>query len=307
MPWLHGADHSLSMPSLRSQSGHHGDTTEYELGTVAWTFHPGKNTAKTLADMETNMWKREPSTGNFDYANFNVILTHTSDTLCWEFSVPMGSSFDLSRVDELRTDIQILEDYQFDTYLPAAGDSASASTIPPDAQAPSDAPAKDSPPLTSGSDTFTMRTENGTTKVDTDNLKIRITDGNQCSVTLSGLTLEDSYITDKSSTTANSMEYTWGVTFTGPGWSYDVRTYWIAFHVGDEVERTLDDMEHSVWEHEGTGITTIAEAQMTHTDDSITWIFTLPEDFSQATEIAAFFRNPSREIVMRTYTRTPAA
>lgn len=276
--------------------GDFGDTTEYELGTVAWTFNPGKNTTKTLADMETNMWKREPSSGNFDYANFNVILTHTSDVLCWEFSVPGGSSFDLSRVNEICTAINNLEDHQSDIYLPAKEDSASAST-----------PSKTSPPLTAGSDTFTMQTSDGVTTVDTDNLTVRMTGDGLCTVTLSGLTLEDTYITDKSSTAANSMEYSWGVTFTGPGWSYDVRTYWIAFHVGDEVERTLEDMKHAVWEHEGTRITTIADAQMTHTDDSITWTFTLPADFSQATEIVAFFSNHSRDIVMRTYTRIPAA
>ena len=277
--------------------GDYGDTVGYEVGTIGWAFTPGETTEKTLADMDSHMSKYELTPIGSDNTRFYVTLTHTSDTLCWEFYVPRGSSFDLSRVDELRTDIQILEDYQFDTYLPAAGDSASAST-----------PSKTSPPLTAGSDTFTMQTSGGVTTVDTDNLAVRMTGDGLCTVTLSGLTLEGSYITDKSSTTANSMEYSWGVKFTGPGWAYDVRTYWIAFHVGDEVERTLEDMKHAVWEHEGTRITTIADAQMTHTDDSITWTFTLPADFSQAAEIVAFFSGgPYGEIVMRTYTRTPAA
>lgn len=279
--------------------GDYGDSTAYEVGTFAWAFDPGNITEITLDDMDTNVWKLEPSSNSYSFAGFSVILTHTSDTLCWEFSVPRGSSFDLSRVNEICTAINNLEDHQSDIYLPAKEDSASASTPP--------STSKTSPPLTPGSDTFTMQTSGGVTTVDTDNLAVRMTGDGLCTVTLSGLTLEDSYITDKSSTTANSMEYAWGVTFTGPGWGYDVRTYWIAFHVGDEVERTLEDMKHAVWEHEGTRITTIADAQMTHTDDSITWIFTLPADFSQAAEIVAFFSNHSRDIVMRTYTRTPAA
>ena len=280
--------------------GDFGDTIEYRVTTMSWAFNPGEIAEKTLDDMETRLWKLEPSSSSYNFLDFLPILTHTSDTLCWEFSVPRGSSFDLSRVICIRIDICAPEEHRSDIYLPAAEDSVSASTPSPGAQ-PSSAT---SPPLTRGSEAFTMQTVGSVTTVDTDNLTVRMTDDGLCTVTLSGLTLEDSYITDKNSTRDNAMEYFWCVTFTGPGWSYDVSTSWASF--GGEVCR-LDDMAHAVWKHEGNSNSVIAEAQMTHTDDSITWIFTLPEDFSQATEITASINPYSDNVVTRTYTRAPAA
>ena len=133
-------------------------------------------------------------------------------------------------------------------------------------------------------------------------LSVQIHDPRSATVTLGGVSLRDSYLTDLSSSNINSAEYDWGVSFNSQESSYAVSTSSWALEPGRNVERALADMQHSIWVNGAL----VADASMSYTANSISWQFYIPDgygfDFSEIEEISAFITDISTgQHVTRTY------
>lgn len=127
-----------------------------------------------------------------------------------------------------------------------------------------------------------IETSDGMLTVMADFLEIRVVNERDVTVTLSGIELEESYITNLSTTEENYTEYSWGFDMYGWG-TYSVSTTAWASNPGAEEEKTLEEMQHAVFtlvEEDGEEYYTyVCDAEMTHTESSITWSFSIPNDF----------------------------
>ena len=114
-------------------------------------------------------------------------------------------------------------------------------------------------------------------------------------VTLSGISIKNKYRVNRSSTGMWDSEFDWNVEIRSDSdISYSVSTSFWAEEPGLNNEITIDEMQHSVWRETEDGGSFITDADMTHTSDSITWVFTIleedyegaecPFDFSETTE-----------------------
>ena len=61
--------------------------------------------------------------------------------------------------------------------------------------------------------------------------------------------------------------------------AYSVSTASWAFDPGAEEAKSISNMQHSVWVLEDSHWPRIADAEMTYTRSSITWTFTIPEEY----------------------------
>ena len=73
--------------------------------------------------------------------------------------------------------------------------------------------------------------------------------------------------------------YHWGVDMYGNQGAYSVSTSSWAFAPGEETRISPAEMQHSVWVLDGTSFLYIGDAEMSYTPDSITWTFTVPEEY----------------------------
>ena len=139
----------------------------------------------------------------------------------------------------------------------------------------------DATPTESNEETYDFQTtmiEDGM-DVDAEDLTVKIRNSRTATITVSGVSLQNSYHTNLSSSKENALEYGWEVRIYGTQESYAVSTSSWAFDPGLEKTVSLSDMQHSVWSlDEGSG-SYIADAEMSHTADSITWTFTIPENY----------------------------
>ena len=143
--------------------------------------------------------------------------------------------------------------------------------------------------------------------VDAEHLTVRVRDSRTAAITVSGLDLRDSYPTNLASSEENEDEYMWEVVIHGQQATYSVSTSFWAFTPGTEDETALADMQHSVWVHTGDSFHYIGDAQMTYTADSITWTFTVAEeypfDFAKVDRYEVRVRDVSQDLTLtRDYT-----
>ena len=115
--------------------------------------------------------------------------------------------------------------------------------------------------------------------VNAENLAVRAMDSRTAAITISGINLNDTYLVDLASSIKDMTEYAWEVYIINQQNTYSVSTAHWAFEPGDEKEMDLADMQHSVWMFDGNSFACIGDAQMTYTPDSITWDFTVPEEY----------------------------
>ena len=115
--------------------------------------------------------------------------------------------------------------------------------------------------------------------VDAEHLTVRVRDGRTATITVGGLSLQDSYLTNLSTSEVDVAEYCWSVEMYGDQKAYMVSTDAWAFEPGTEVAMTITDMQHSVWVYDGDSWPMIGDAIMSYTASSITWTFTVPEEY----------------------------
>lgn len=147
----------------------------------------------------------------------------------------------------------------------------------------------------------------GAVALDEDSLTVAVKDSRSAAITLSGLSLRDSYLTNMSGSKENVAEYSWSVEIRGNQSSYEVSTHSFAFKPGAEIEKKLSDMQHSLGISDGHSWTFIGDVDMSYTSESITWTFTVPEeypfDFADVTSYEVRIQDISRDLsVSRTYT-----
>ena len=121
-------------------------------------------------------------------------------------------------------------------------------------------------------------TSNGL-NVDAENLTVRVQDNRSATITISGLSLKDSYLTNLSTSNKGAAEYSWKVEMYGDQEAYSVSTTSWAFSPGKERTKRLSEMQHSVWAFNGTSWPRIGSAEMSYTPNSMTWVFTVPEEY----------------------------
>lgn len=120
--------------------------------------------------------------------------------------------------------------------------------------------------------------ENGMV-VEAENLAVYVRNERTATITVSGFSLKDSYLTNLQSSDKNGSEYSWKVKMYGNQKAYSVSTAWWAFDPGEEEMRAIADMQHSLWVYDGDSWPRIADVEMSYTRNSITWTFTVPEEY----------------------------
>ena len=86
-------------------------------------------------------------------------------------------------------------------------------------------------------------------------------------------------MTNLSDSEPNATEYDWKVEMHGDQEAYSVSTSAWAFEPGKNETVAVEDMQHSVWWYDGDSWPWIGDAAMSHTENSITWTFTIPEEY----------------------------
>ena len=113
-----------------------------------------------------------------------------------------------------------------------------------------------------------------------ENLSVSIQGSRSATITISGIDVQNSYLTNLSTSDKNAEEYMWGVKMLGAQGGFQVATACWAFEPGRNESKTADEMQHSVWLDTGDVWKMIGDAAMSHTDHSITWSFTVPEEYT---------------------------
>ncbi len=127
--------------------------------------------------------------------------------------------------------------------------------------------------------TFRVQAVENDMIVEAENLAVHVRDDRTAAITVSGLSLEDSYLTNLHSSGKNSSEYLWEVKLYGNQKAYSVSTSCWAFDPGAEKVKAIADMQHSLWVNDGDSWPRIADVEMSYTKSSITWTFTVPDEY----------------------------
>lgn len=257
----------------------HG-TYVYKIATTQWAFDPGNVEYRSLEQMQTDVWmENEDQSGATSICNASVSYTPTSIT--WTGSIQEGFPFDLSSIVSATFRISgegisdpIMLDY--DLEWESSSDNITVSGV----------------------------------EFHADNLDIVFENDRYFTITVSGLTIQDTYLINSVSAQRNAMDYSWSVELVGPE-SFSVRTCHIAYDPGMEEEIPLQQMDHKLWWHDvqNNMISSLQPVEMTHTDTSITWVGMIPEtysfDFGDITEIKfVFYDNYNDLSEDRSYTVT---
>ena len=130
-------------------------------------------------------------------------------------------------------------------------------------------------------ETYSVQTKMLTDGMDVtgENFSVQFRDNRAVTITISGLSLRDSYVINLPDSEPDATEYDWKVEMYGEQEAYSVSTTSWAFQPGANETVALEDMQHSVWRYDDDLWPLIGDASMTHTGDSITWIFTIPEEY----------------------------
>ena len=111
------------------------------------------------------------------------------------------------------------------------------------------------------------------------------TDGSRtASITLSGLSLRDTYIVNLSDSDASILEYGWEVTMYGDQMPFGVGTTSWCWSPGLNETKALADMQHNMWgpgdNPEFANTYVEGDCSMHYTSNSITWVFTVPAEYA---------------------------
>lgn len=149
------------------------------------------------------------------------------------------------------------------------------------AQTPNGTPAPDAPKMVKG--TFKLQTTSDGVEVESENFKVTQNDATgEIKITLSGVSIQDTYITNKSSAGKNYLEYGWHVEAAAENYKYEVSVSSWASDPGQEMSRKVSEMQHSIWEYnaEERSWSSIGWTAVEYTSESLTWIFTMPEGYT---------------------------
>ena len=118
--------------------------------------------------------------------------------------------------------------------------------------------------------------------VDAEYLTVSVRDNRSATITISGLVLQNSYLTNLSTSKKNACEYAWVIEMHGDQEDFEVSTMSWAFDPGAETINGLEEMTHYVSIHDGDHWlgNTNAVTEMSYTSESITWTFTVPEEYT---------------------------
>ena len=109
-------------------------------------------------------------------------------------------------------------------------------------------------------------------------LEVAVTDERSFQVTVSGVTIKDTYIGNLRTSEQNTAEYSWSITLDDGEHKYQIETVNWAFLPGQQNVITIDDMQHFVYVESAPYTYDIAcnVKEVSYTQDSITWKFKLP-------------------------------
>ncbi len=116
-------------------------------------------------------------------------------------------------------------------------------------------------------------------EVNGNNFKVEILNPRTANITLYGLNIQDAYVTNVDDSDINSSEYFWGIEMYGSDNGYSVVTAEWASEPGLNETKSIDDMQHAVARFDGDSWNVISGATMSHTANSITWSFSIPEEY----------------------------
>ncbi|MCL2068301.1 MAG: tetratricopeptide repeat protein [Oscillospiraceae bacterium] len=115
--------------------------------------------------------------------------------------------------------------------------------------------------------------------VTAESLTVKVIDNRSATIIISDIILKDSYMTNLSASGKNATEYRWGVIIYGDNGKYDVSTMTFAYEPGKNDVKAISDMQHSLWVGVESSFHNIGEVEMSYTSDSITWSFTVPDEY----------------------------
>lgn len=155
--------------------------------------------------------------------------------------------------------------------------------------------------------TFRRETFGNTVMILGENLSIQVIDGKRVIITIEGLELEYGYSTNKWNSYMNQLEYYWGLEMAGET-TYSVATAFWATHPRSVTYTTLEQMQNSTFSIDTNGsFKKMGHVDMSHTDTSITWSFTInryyPSGFENADQFVVKVVDSSLgKEILRTYT-----
>ena len=142
--------------------------------------------------------------------------------------------------------------------------------------------------------------------VDAENLKVIVENGKTATITISGIEVQDTYVTNLATSDRDMSEYGWEVIMRNASGEYSVSTSNWASNPGQNEEMAIEDMQHTVWYIKDSSSHNIGDAEMTYTEDSITWSFAIEEeytfDFSKVTSyVVGIYRADNQKHITRRY------
>ena len=149
------------------------------------------------------------------------------------------------------------------------------------AQPPNGTPMPDAPKMVNG--VFKLQTTSDGAEAEAEYFKVTQNDTTgEIKIALSGVSIQDSYVTNKSTSGENYLEYGWHVKAVAENYKYEVSVSSWASNPGQEMSRKVSEMQHSIWEFstEEESWKSIGKAEVEYTAESITWIFTMPEGYT---------------------------
>lgn len=160
---------------------------------------------------------------------------------------------------------------------------------------------------------FETETSENKLTVDAEKLKVIVEDGKTATITISGLEIQDFYVTNLATSIKGKVEYGWRVIMNSNVGIYEVITLNWANNPGKNEEMAIKDMQHAIWYTEDSSSSPyyIGDVEMIYTADSISWTFTIEDDysldFSKVTSYKVNIARPGNEkYVIRKYrSKTP--
>ena len=149
--------------------------------------------------------------------------------------------------------------------------------------------------------------------VDAEKLRVIVEDGKKVTITISGIEVQDSYVTDLDTSIKGESEYSWRVIMYNDDGQYEVITLNWAKNPGQNKEMAIKDMRHAMWYKDSSGHHYICDVEMFYTANSITWTFSIEDDYSlDFSKVKAYavdiYRTDNQNYIIRKYRlKTPIA
>ena len=126
-----------------------------------------------------------------------------------------------------------------------------------------------------------LQLQNSDGNADYGDLTVVVKDSRSATITIHNLAMQDTYLTNLSSSVENEGEYLWHVEMhLSDGTAYSVSTSeWASGEGERNVELPITQMQHSAWVQEDSSWHEIDNVEMQYTSDSISWTFSIPEEY----------------------------